>query len=87
MNDDVQIGSVFDKAKDVFPLAVFHRTVKIILSIILERVDNKEIGQWPFPPGLATGLIVAVFHYSSNFLSVQDWLNKLSILFLRNMAL
>ena len=60
-----------------------HFLAGFILAIILERVDNKEMGRWPFPPGLAVGMTTAVFPCSGSFSSVQNSLNKLRILFLK----
>jgi len=56
-----------------FAFRVFHWSLaRIILSIMFERVDDREMGRWPFPPGLAIGMTIAVFHRSGRFLSVQD---------------
>ena len=84
MNDSVQRGSVFDESKDIFRLGVgFHWSLaRIIFSIIFERVDNRKMGRWPFPLGLAIGMTIVVVH-CSGFPSVQDWLNKLMILFIK----
>jgi len=60
------IGSSVDLSlmnqKIFFVLGVFHWSfARIILSIIFERVDNREMGRWwPFPPGLAIGMTTAV---------------------------
>ena len=75
------------KLKIFFVLGIFHWSLaKIILSMIFERVDNREMGRWPFPPGLAIGMTIAVFHWSGTFPSIQDWLNKLRIRFLKGRA-
>ena len=67
-----------------FVLGVFPWSLpRIIMCMIFERVDNREMEQWPFPPGLEIGITIAVFHCSGSFPSIQDWLNMFRILFLK----
>ena len=69
------------KPKILFVLVFHWNLARIILSMIFERVDNRQMGRWPFSPGLAIGMTIAVFHFTGSFLSIQDWLNKLRIRF------
>ena len=43
---------------------VFGSLAMIILSMIFERVDNREIGRWPFPVGLAIGMNIQLVCYT-----------------------
>jgi len=72
------------KPKIFFVFGSFHWSLaRIILSMVFERMDNREMERWPFAPGLAIRMTIAVFHCSGSFPSIQDWLNKLRIRFLK----
>jgi len=55
----------FTNPKIFFVLGVFHWSFVMI-------IDNREMEPWPFPPGLAIGMIIAVFHCSVSFPLLQD---------------
>jgi len=77
------MASIFDlsltKLKIFFVLGV----ARIIISMIFEKVDNREMGRGPFPPGLAIGMTIPVFYCFGSFSSIQDWLKKLMIRFMK----